>query len=95
MTPTTKRIRITLEDGRIYSIEAHVVAHHYATCYARGNGEEYTKLYEGILEENKDLEGWLDTNMNWWEHDPVLERTAVWKPLHKCEVVGLEVVSGP
>lgn len=95
MTPTTKRIRITLEDGRIYSIAAHAVAHDRATYYANGDMAQYAKEYEHAVTDDDELMDWLIGDMNWWEHDPRLERTSVLKPLRECYVASREVVPGP
>lgn len=73
-----KKVFIKLEDGRTYSILAHAVAHDRATYYAEKDTDTtYQDEYDYVMSDDGDDElfDWLWNNMNWYEHDPVLEAT--------------------
>lgn len=65
---TTKRIHVTLEDGRVYSVPAHAVAHDRATYYAEKDADTtYEQEYEITASDDYELGDWLLNNMNWYE----------------------------
>lgn len=70
-----REIQIELEDGRIYCIDAHKVAHDRATDVAEA-GESYQEQYEHMMTEvdGSDLIDWLLNNMDWYELEPRLIR---------------------
>lgn len=69
----TKKVYLTLDDGRVYFLPLHVVAHDRATYYAqRDKDTTYQEEYDyAMSEDGKDCAmDWLYSNMNWYEHEP-------------------------
>lgn len=72
-----KKIFLKLDDGRIYSIPAHVIAHNRATYYAQKDKDTtYQEEYDFAMRDSYELNDWLWNNMNWYEHGPTLEKEA-------------------
>jgi hypothetical protein len=89
-----KRIRITLEDGRVFSVEASAVAHDRASYYAAKDPDtSYQEEYDFTLGDSSELVDWLQNNMNWWEMNPRLEGQKEQPALRDAEVEQIRVVS--
>ena len=70
-----KYINLSLEDGRVYRIDAHKVAQDRASHY--GKSDKYPSFEDGYKEEYDytitspdELGEWLMNNMDWYELDP-------------------------
>lgn len=90
---TTKRIKITLADGRIYSVSGHDVADNRAIYYSsRDSSTTYQEEYDFAIADDYELKDWLFGNMDWWtEKSLKLESRELSNP-QDVEVLDKEVV---
>lgn len=91
--PTNKRVKLFLQDGRVFSVSAHVIAHDRATYYAKKDPET-TYAYEYAAVDNSELRDWLLNNMDWWDLAPRQELKHTLTPLSDAIVEDAEVVDG-
>lgn len=61
----SKVIRLSMSDGSVWEIPAHVVADHRATYYAELDGSSYQVEYDLVLENASELLDWAGNNMDW------------------------------
>ena len=86
-----KKIIITLDDFRVVSIDAHLVAHDRAEYYSKNDTDtSYQEEYDYSIGDNFELVDWLFNNMDWFELSLTLEPSK-FKPFSECEVRGAEV----
>lgn len=82
-----KKIYIKLEDGRLFSIPATIVADDRAKHYEKYDKDTtYMEEFDHAMDDEMDLLDWLYSNMDWYELDPKLEKEAVFPPLNKAVV---------
>ncbi len=71
---TTKVLRVTMPNGDIWDVLAHLIAHERAVYYAnRDHGEDdskeklgtYTEEYEYAMDDEGTLIDWAEGNMDW------------------------------
>jgi len=86
-----KKVKIKLQDGRTYSIDATKVAENRAKHYADDPDSSYESEYKYTLENEDELTDWLFNNMNWYELNPILESSFL-PELSDAEVEESEVV---
>lgn len=95
MTNTKKRVRITLADGRIFSVSGHDIAHDRATYYAkRDKDTTYESEYEFTAGDDYELKDWLFNNMDWHTMNPRVEKNE-FQPLNQVEIVDTDVMEDP
>lgn len=81
-----KTVNITLEDGRVFQIDAHKIAHDKATHYMDDDQILYQEEYECVIRDQEDLREWMLNNMNWYELEPVQVGQVKFKDLKDCEI---------
>lgn len=72
---TTKVLRVTMPNGDIWDVLAHLIAHERAVYYSnRDHGEDgdpkeklatYTEEYEYTMDDESELIDWAEGNMDW------------------------------
>jgi hypothetical protein len=92
MTQTKKRVRITLADGRIFSVSGHDIAHDRATYYAKlDKNTTYEAEYEFTASDDYELKDWLFNNMDWYTMNLRVEKNE-FAPLNRVKIVGIDVM---
>jgi len=89
-----KKVYLTLEDGRVYFLPLHVVAHDRATRYAELDKDTtYQEEYDYAMSaEGQDCAmDWLYSNMNWYEHDPTFVSNPVFESIKRVHIVDSDV----
>jgi len=88
-----KEIRVELEDGRLFAVDAGKVAHSRAKDIAdHEEGAVYVDAYQDVLEDDSGMLDWMMNNMDWYETDPKLIRHAVLLPLKDAPLKDYRVV---
>ena len=96
MTQTKKRVRITLADGRIFSVSGHDVAHNRATYYAEKDKDTtYESEYEFTVNDSYELKDWLFNNMDWWKEPSLRVEKSELPPPKDVEVVDTDIMEDP
>lgn len=89
-----KKVYLTLEDGRVYFLPLHVVAHDRATYYAeRDKDTTYQEEYDyAMSEDGRDCAmDWLFNNMDWFDHNPTFVSNPVFDNIKRVSVIDSEV----
>ena len=87
-----KRLRYTLKDGRVFDLDAHIVAHDRAVYYAAQDPDTtFQQEYDFTLRDDAELIDWAQNNMDWYEH-PVCEVIQMPKNISDVSVESIEVL---
>lgn len=90
-----KKVMIELEDGRLFSVNAQVVAKSRAEYYAQIDvkddpslkfEEVYDKEFAYSISSEDELVDWLENNMNWYDLDPIEEQNGTMPSLSDVDV---------
>jgi hypothetical protein len=83
-----KKIKLTLDDGRVFSVELQEVASDRAKYYAeRDKDTTYDDELKFVMEDGYEGYDWLMNNMNWWNCQTLLEEVPLEpKSLSECDV---------
>jgi hypothetical protein len=55
-------LHVTMPDGSVWAVPAHLIAHNRATYYAE---DGYQEEYDYTMGDDAELEDWAANNMNW------------------------------
>lgn len=87
-----EKVLITVENGDVYSVQAHDIAHDRAAFYEkRDKTTTYGEEYDFAISDRSELLDWLFGNMDWDTMNPKLEEKAPAKKLRDMEVIDTEV----
>jgi hypothetical protein len=88
-----KKILLTLDDGRVFSILTEDVAKHRAEFFAKfGPNITYENEFQHGMQNNDALKDWLEKGLHWFECNPVLHYDPKSRAPEDCHVCVIDVV---
>jgi|TARA_R110000851_G_scaffold298994_4_gene454794 hypothetical protein len=90
---TTKKIKLTTECGREFTVDLHEVAENRSVYYAEKDSEtSYDSEYDFIVSDENYAIDWMQNNMDWYEMDSLKEISVDPPMLSDLEINDMEIV---